>query len=123
MTQKSLQGAILSQRVAMFVDGWNFKYATYDAFGIQVDFKKMLDHFASGSILVRAYYYTGEWDDEAIGHYIDLVSPADPEAKRAELTSQRETTSASFGASSIGTVTEWCANPSASRETSAVRYR
>ena len=78
------------QRLAIFVDGWNFKYATYDAFGMQVDFKKLLDYFSHGSILLRAYYYTGEWDDEAIEHYINLTDPPDPQGKKEELISQRD---------------------------------
>jgi len=81
---------IPGQRIAIFVDGWNFKYATYDSFGIQVDFKKMLDYFSKGSILLRAYYYTGEWNDEAIDHYIDLTNPSNQDDKKAELTSQRD---------------------------------
>ncbi len=78
------------QRIAIFIDGWNFKYATYDAFGIQVDYKKLLDFFSKDAILIRAYYYTGEWDDTSIEHYLKLTSPSDPEAKRAELLHHRE---------------------------------
>jgi hypothetical protein len=72
-------------RIAIFVDGWNFKYATYDAFGIQVDFIKLLNYLSQGSILIRAYYYTGEWTFESIDQYVKLASTDDPEALREDL--------------------------------------
>jgi len=78
------------QRIAIFIDGWNFKYATYDAFGIQVDYRKLLNFFSRDAILVRAYYYTGEWDDASIETYIKLTSPSNPEEKKAELRQHRE---------------------------------
>lgn len=62
-------------RTAIFVDGWNFKYATYDAFGINVDFIKLLNFLSEGSILIRAYYYTGEWTVETIDQYVKWSSP------------------------------------------------
>ncbi|HHX10137.1 MAG TPA: NYN domain-containing protein [Firmicutes bacterium] len=76
-------------RIAIFVDGWNFKYATYDAFGIQVDFIKLLNYLSQGSILIRAYYYTGEWTVESIDQYVKLASTDDPETLREDLENQR----------------------------------
>lgn len=90
MTLEASTRLVPCLRLAIFVDGWNFKYATYDAFGMQVDFKKLLDYFSQGSILLRAYYYTGEWDDEAIDHYLGLTEPPDPQGKKEELISQRD---------------------------------
>jgi len=79
-----------AERIAIFIDSWNFKYATYDAFGMQVDFKKILEHFSQNAILLRAYFYTGEWDDAAIDQYVRLTNAADPQSKRAELIQQSE---------------------------------
>lgn len=76
-------------RLAVFVDGWNFKYATYDAFGIHVDFVRLLEILAKDNILIRAYYYTGEWTTDSIEQYVKLSSPPDPVALREELENQR----------------------------------
>ena len=76
-------------KLAVFVDGWNFKYATYDSFGIHVDFIKLLDYLKKDSILIRAYYYTGEWTTDSIEQYVKLTSPPDPLALREELENQR----------------------------------
>ncbi len=78
-----------ASRMAFFVDGWNFKYATYDSFGIHVDFVKLLETLSSDSILIRAYYYTGEWTTDSIEQYVKLTSPADPAALREDLDGQR----------------------------------
>lgn len=77
------------QRIAIFIDGWNFKYATFDAFGMRVDYLKLLDHLTRDAFLLRAYFYTGEWDDAAISQYIRLTNPPDAGAKRAEMEAQR----------------------------------
>ncbi|MBE3087803.1 MAG: NYN domain-containing protein [Chloroflexi bacterium] len=76
-------------RLAVFVDGWNFKYATYDSFGIHVDFVRLLDILSKDSILIRAYYYTGEWTTDSIDQYVRLSSNPDPVALREELDSGR----------------------------------
>lgn len=78
------------QRVAIFIDGWNFRYATYESFNLRVDYNKLLRHFAEGSILVRAYFYTGEWDDSAISRYARMTSPDDPYTKQREMEQQRD---------------------------------
>lgn len=77
-------------RLAVFIDGWNFKYATYDSFGIQVDFVKLLHLLSKNSILIRAYYYTGEWTSDTIDQYIKLMNPQDPQKLKEELESQRK---------------------------------
>lgn len=76
-------------RLAVFVDGWNFKYATYDSFGINVDFVRLLNLLSKDSILIRAYYYTGEWTTDSIEQFVKLSSPSDPEAVREDLDGQR----------------------------------
>ncbi len=81
-------GSYPHPKTAVFLDGWNFKYATYDAFGIQVDFTRLLRYLADGSILIRAYYYTGEWTVESIEQYVKLTQQNDPEALRDELENQ-----------------------------------
>ncbi len=85
----SRYGAYPHPRLGVFVDGWNFKYATYDAFGIQVDFVKLLDYLSAGSILIRAYYYTGEWTVESIDQYVKLSSQDDPQTLKDDLENQR----------------------------------
>lgn len=76
-------------RLAVFVDGWNFKYATYDAFGIHVDFVKLLSLLSKDCILIRAYYYTGEWTTDSIDQYVKLTAPSDPQQLKEELEIQR----------------------------------
>ena len=74
-----------TQRVAIFIDGANFQKATYEGLGMQVDFKALLAVLTGGGVLVRAYYYTGEFDAESIEHYVNLHNPAYPEAMRSDM--------------------------------------
>jgi len=83
-------GIVPFERIAIFIDGWNFKYATFDSFGIRVDFTRFLDYFRQNAILLRAYYYTGEWDTSAIEWYIRVTQPEDSEAKKKELEEQAQ---------------------------------
>lgn len=76
-------------RLAVFIDGWNFKYATYDAFGIQVDFVKLLDYLTKRGILIRAYYYTGEWTTDSIDQYVKLSNQSDLHTLKEDLEGQR----------------------------------
>ncbi|MBP8620075.1 MAG: NYN domain-containing protein [Firmicutes bacterium] len=76
-------------RLAVFIDGWNFKYATYDAFGIQVDFVKLLDYLTRRGILIRAYYYTGEWTTDSIDQYVKLSTQSDLHTLKEDLEGQR----------------------------------
>ncbi|HEX2091810.1 MAG TPA: NYN domain-containing protein [Longimicrobiaceae bacterium] len=90
MTYPHGSAAAPHQRVAIFIDGWNFRYATYESFGLRVDYTKLLRYFSEGAILVRAYFYTGEWDDSAISRYVGLSNPPDPYVKRREMEQQRD---------------------------------
>jgi uncharacterized LabA/DUF88 family protein len=54
-----------AERVAIFIDGWNFAKATYEGLGIRVDFKRLLGTLAGGRTLLRALYYIGEWTEES----------------------------------------------------------
>jgi uncharacterized LabA/DUF88 family protein len=83
-------------RLAFFVDGWNFKYATYDSFGIHADFSSLLDVISKDSILIRAYYYTGEWTSDSIDQYVKLTSPRDPVAVKEDLENQRRRSQSFF---------------------------
>lgn len=83
-------GGAPHQRVAIFIDGWNFRYATYESFGLRVDYTKLLRHFSENAILVRAYFYTGEWEDSAISRYVRLSNTPDPQTKQREMEQQRD---------------------------------
>jgi uncharacterized LabA/DUF88 family protein len=54
-----------AERVAIFIDGWNFAKATYEGLGIRVDFRRLLATLSGERTLLRAYYYIGEWTEEA----------------------------------------------------------
>ena len=45
------------EKIALFIDGSNL-YATARALGFDIDYKNLLELFASKGQLVRAYYYT-----------------------------------------------------------------
>jgi uncharacterized LabA/DUF88 family protein len=83
-------GVVPVERIAIFIDGTNFKHATFDAFAMRVDFSRLLEYFSRSAILLRAYYYTGEWDDWAITQFLRLSEPADPVAERQEMERQRD---------------------------------
>ena len=88
----STQRIYTPARVAIFIDGWNFKYATFDAFGKEVDFVKLLNHFTGNDLLLRAYYYIGEWTPDAIDHYLRVKNVDTPEKLRQDLEEQRKRT-------------------------------
>ncbi len=50
-------------RVALFIDGANFFSATR-ALGIDVDYRRLLDHFSARCRLRRAFYYTVLFEGE-----------------------------------------------------------
>lgn len=62
---------------AIFIDGSNFKYATFKALGFKVDFNKLLEVLSKGAYLLRAYYYSGIWTEESIRAFIRLKNEAD----------------------------------------------
>ena len=86
------------ERVAIFIDGWNFAKATYEGLGIRVDFKRLLTTLTAGRTLLRAFYYIGEWTPEnyAMMHDLrrvrlglDVSEPPDPnEAERKRMQQQ-----------------------------------
>lgn len=51
------------ERLALFIDGANF-YAAVKALGFEVDYKRLLEVFASRGKLVRAAYYTALLEDQ-----------------------------------------------------------
>jgi uncharacterized LabA/DUF88 family protein len=61
-----------TERVSIFIDGWNFARATYEGLGIRVDFKRLLATLAGDRMLVRALYYIAEWSDESYGAMSNL---------------------------------------------------
>jgi uncharacterized LabA/DUF88 family protein/DNA-binding CsgD family transcriptional regulator len=63
---------VAHERVAIFIDGWNFAKATYEGLGIRVDFKRLLATLTGGRTLLRAFYYIGEWTPENYAMMHDL---------------------------------------------------
>ncbi|MBV8074100.1 MAG: NYN domain-containing protein [Candidatus Eremiobacteraeota bacterium] len=61
-----------AERVAIFIDGWNFAKATYEGLGIRVDFKRLLAILTGNRTLLRALYYIGEWTEEGYAHMQNL---------------------------------------------------
>ncbi|MBI1775485.1 MAG: NYN domain-containing protein [Proteobacteria bacterium] len=51
------------ERIAMFIDGANL-YAAARALGFDIDYRKLLDLFASKGRLIRAFYYTALMEDQ-----------------------------------------------------------
>lgn len=50
------------ERVALFIDGSNL-YAAARALDFDIDYKRLLQHFAAKGQLVRAFYYTALMDE------------------------------------------------------------
>ncbi|MBC5810770.1 MAG: NYN domain-containing protein [Candidatus Eremiobacteraeota bacterium] len=83
------------ERVAIFIDGWNFAKATYEGLGIRVDFKRLLTALTGGRTLLRSLYYIGEWTEESYNLLQELrrargfenavsYDPTESERKRAQ---------------------------------------
>lgn len=51
------------ERIGLFIDGANL-YAAAKALGIEIDYKRLLQLFASKGWLVRAFYYTALIEDQ-----------------------------------------------------------
>jgi len=51
------------ERLGLFIDGSNL-YAAARALGFDIDYKKLLDLFATSGHLIRAYYYTALVEDQ-----------------------------------------------------------
>src|SRR5215217_7861948 len=60
------------ERIAMFIDGASL-YAAARALGFDIDYKRLLDLFASKGRLVRAFYYTALVEDQEYSPIRPLV--------------------------------------------------
>ena len=60
------------ERIAVFIDGVNLN-ATAKALAFDIDYKRLLRHFAQQGQLVRAYYYTVLIDDDAYSSIRPLI--------------------------------------------------
>ena len=60
------------ERLAMFIDGANL-YAAARALGFDIDYKRLLDMFASKGRLIRAFYYTALMEDQEYSPIRPLV--------------------------------------------------
>lgn len=61
-----------SERVGLFIDGSNL-YAAARALGFDIDYKKLLNLFASNGRLIRAFYYTALIEDQEYSPIRPLV--------------------------------------------------
>ncbi len=53
----------MEERTALFIDGANL-YAAARSLNINIDYKRMLDHFSRRGRLIRAFYYTALIEDQ-----------------------------------------------------------
>jgi uncharacterized LabA/DUF88 family protein len=60
------------ERIALFIDGANL-YAAAKAVGFDIDYRRLLDHFAAKGRLIRAFYYTALIDDQEYSPIRPLV--------------------------------------------------
>ncbi len=60
------------ERVGLFIDGSNL-YAAARALGFDIDYKRLLGHFAGKGRLIRAFYYTALLDDQEYSPIRPLV--------------------------------------------------
>ena len=60
------------ERIALFIDGSNL-YAAARALGFDIDYKRLLMHFAAKGHLVRAFYYTALIEDQEYSPIRPLV--------------------------------------------------
>jgi uncharacterized LabA/DUF88 family protein len=60
------------ERVAIFIDGANL-YAAARGLGFDIDYKRLLDLFASKGRLIRAFYYTAVIEDQEYSPLRPLV--------------------------------------------------
>ena len=61
-----------NERIGLFIDGSNL-YASARALGLDVDYKRLHQHFSKQANLVRAYYYTALLDDQEYSPIRPLV--------------------------------------------------
>jgi uncharacterized LabA/DUF88 family protein len=60
------------ERIALFIDGANL-YAAARGLGFDIDYKRLLDLFASKGRLIRAFYYTALIEDQEYSPLRPLV--------------------------------------------------
>src|SRR3546814_15091910 len=60
------------ERVALFIDGANL-YSAARGLGFDIDYKRLIDHFAQQGRLIRAFYYTALIDDQEYSPIRPLV--------------------------------------------------
>ena len=60
------------ERIALFIDGSNL-YAAARALNFDIDYKRLLNEFASQGRLIRAYYYTALIEDQEYSPIRPLV--------------------------------------------------
>ncbi len=60
------------ERIALFIDGSNL-YAAARALGFDIDYKRLLQQFASKGHLIRAFYYTALLEDQEYSPIRPLV--------------------------------------------------
>lgn len=60
------------ERIALFIDGSNL-YAAARSLGFDIDYKRLLDLFASKGRLIRAFYYTALVEDQEYSPIRPLV--------------------------------------------------
>lgn len=82
-------GVMPFERLAIFIDGANFKYSC-DGLGASVDMIEMLNYLSKNALLIRAYYYAGEWTNDTIEAFLEVErhrgkSEEDLKVKREEL--------------------------------------
>lgn len=61
-----------AERIGLFIDGSNL-YAAARALGFDIDYKRLLDLFASKGRLIRAFYYTALIEDQEYSPIRPLV--------------------------------------------------
>lgn len=61
-----------AERIGLFIDGSNL-YAAARALGFDIDYKRLLEHFASKGRLIRAFYYTALIEDQEYSPIRPLV--------------------------------------------------
>jgi uncharacterized LabA/DUF88 family protein len=60
------------ERLGLFIDGANL-YAAARALGFDIDYKRLLEHFAAKGRLIRAFYYTALVEDQEYSPLRPLV--------------------------------------------------
>lgn len=77
-------------RASIHIDAYNFSICTYDGLGFKVDFIKLRDYLSRNSLLLRAYYYAGVFDEGAIEQVVQFTHPEDPDKRKQDMKNQRE---------------------------------